>query len=308
MEDEKRNDNSKDAPPKELFESVRSNDFAQNILSEAASGRQTELNNNEIRYTEVDNDIMFKIEGFEGNNTTNISTENSMKNTITEEKNEKKTDQNGILNNNNKSPLYNTNKQVYNFKVIVLGDIAVGKTSVIGRYITNTFTEVYKSSIGCEFKKKKIDIDEETQVNLQIWDTAGEERFMSVTKQYYNDSHGAMVIYDLTNKNSFIKMNNWINDVKNNAPKNITIMVVGNKSDLINEKVDLGDELKPFKDNYLYCEVSAKNGINVSLAFENLALKIIEKQKEKGNEENTQRDSVPLKKISIHKKPKKCHC
>lgn len=306
MENEKEN-NNKDDQPKEMFESVRSNDYAKNLLLEAASGRQTEINNNDARYTDVDNDV-FKIEGLEGNNPENISIESNMKEINTEKNNETKKDAKGISNNNNQSPLYNINKKVYNFKVIVLGDIAVGKTSVIGRYITNTFTEVYKSSIGCEFKNKKIDIDEESQVNLQIWDTAGEERFMSVTKQYYNDSHGAMIIYDLTNKKSFIKMNNWINDVKNNAPKNIAIMVVGNKSDLINEKVDLGDELKPFKDNYLYCEVSAKNGINVSLAFENLALKIMEKQKEKGNEENTQRDSIALKKASIHKKPKKCAC
>ena len=284
-----------------------------NIMKEDESGRPTENTNNEaVRYTEVDNDLMNPIiEGYDPNNDDNNNQNNNDLNEKNQEENNKEEEKKQELNEApkiNQSPIYKPKKISYNFKIIVIGDIAVGKTSVIDRYITNKFSEEHKSTISCEYKKKRIDIDGESEANLQIWDTAGEERFMSVTKQYYNDSHGAMVIYDLTNKNSFIKMNNWINDVKNNAPKNITIMVVGNKSDLINEKVDLGDELKPFKDNYLYCEVSAKNGINVSLAFENLALKIIEKQKEKGNEENTQRDSVPLKKISIHKKPKKCHC
>ena len=92
-------------------------------------------------------------------------------------------------------------------KIILLGDIAVGKTSLIGRYITNTFSNQYKSSIGCELKQKTVQIDKDIQAKLQIWDTAGEERFLDVTKQYYNGSHGAMVVYDLTNKNSFLKMN-----------------------------------------------------------------------------------------------------
>ena len=178
--------------------------------------------------------------------------------------------------------------------------------------MTNTFSEEHKSSISCEFKNKKIILDGETSANLQIWDTAGEERFMSVTRQYYNDSNGAIVIYDLTNKDTFLKMNKWIKELKDNAPKDIIISVVGNKSDLVNEKVDLGEELTPFKKDYLYCEVSAKHGTNVSLAFENLTNKIIEKMKEKKEkgEKIEPRDSVPLKRktSSSSKKPKKCHC
>ena len=131
---------------------------------------------------------------------------------------------------------------------------------------------------------------------------------MAVTRQYYNNSHGAMIIYDLTNKSSFIQMNKWIKDVKNNAPKNIVIMIVGNKSDLIKKKIDLGSELNSYKQNYIYYEVSAKNGTNISLAFEELALKIIEKQKEKSNEDNGPGDAVLLKKSSGKQKVKKCQC
>ena len=290
---------------------------SQNILEED-SERPTVANNNNGRYTEVENDFLFNpIEGYSNNNNNNMpdnsknipSNENPLEE-IPENENKEATTE-PPKTTNNISPLYNTNKQVYNLKIIVLGDISVGKTSVIGRFITNSFSEVYKSSISCEFKKKEMDIDGETAANLQIWDTAGEEKFMAVTKQYYNGSHGAMIIYDLTSKITFTKMNKWLKDVKDNAPKDIVIMVVGNKSDLVMEKVDLGDELKPFKDNYLYCDVSAKNGTNVSLAFENLTLKIVEKLKEKKEKglDVEQRDSIPLKKHnSINKKKKKCPC
>jgi small GTP-binding protein len=266
------------------------------------------MNNNDVRYTEVDNDMFNPIEGFSSNNNINIPSNvggNNPEETKNEENNE-----NVKVNQNN--PLYNPNKQIYNLKMIVLGDIAVGKTSVINRFISNTFSEDYKTSISCEFQKKELDIDGETGVSLQIWDTAGEERFMAVTKQYYNDSHGVMVIYDLTNKETFVKMNKWIKNVKDNAPKDIVIMVVGNKSDLIAEKANLGDELTPFKNEYLYREVSAKNGNNVSLAFEELTHKIldtIKEKKEKGGEDIVKpRDSVPLRKQSKSKHKKKCPC
>ena len=282
----------------------------QNVLQDYDSERPTEINNNDVRYTEVENDYLFNpIEGFNANSNINIPT-NTNENKPEEIKKE---ENNEVINNNQNNPLFNPNKQIYNLKIIILGDIAVGKTSVINRFISNTFSDSYKTSISCEFQKKELDIDGETGANLQIWDTAGEERFMAVTKQYYIDSHGVMVIYDLTNKETFVKMNKWIKDVKDNAPKDTVIMVIGNKSDLISEKIDLGDELTPFKNEYLYREVSAKNGNNVSLAFEELTQRILEKIKEKKEKEGEDivkpRDSVPLRKQSKSKtKKKKCHC
>ena len=292
-------------------ESVRSN-VTNSILQEEISGRPTEINN-DVRYTEVNNDYMFNpIEGFQSNSMENTQNESIEKKEGENEENKdnqnNKEATNDKKNKKQQKSGYNMNKQKLDFKVIVLGDIAVGKTSVIGRYITNTFSEVHKSSISCEFKKKKIEVDADTEVNLQIWDTVGEERFLSVTKQYYNNSHGAMIIYDLTNRNSFTKMNKWINYVKDNAPKNIVIMIVGNKSDLTDKKVDLGEELNPFKQNYMYLEVSAKNGTNVSLAFEDLTFKIIEKQKEISKEEPVVKDTIPLKKNPGKLKKKTCNC
>ena len=313
-EENENNENNKNANLNPVCESVKSN-VSRTLLQEIESGRPTEMVNNDVRYTEVDNDFLNPpIEGLGASNINNIpnyqENKDNEENKESSENKENKgnKEQVGQTKNNIKSPLYNANKKIYNLKIIVLGDIAVGKTSVIGRYITNTFSSQYKSSIGCELKQKTVDIDNDTQAQLQIWDTAGEERFLAVTKQYYNGSHGAMVMYDLTNKATFLKMNKWIKDIKDNAPKNIVIMVVGNKSDLYEIKVDLGQELDSFKENYLYKEVSAKTGLNVHLAFENLTSKIIEKLKEKGNEEIVKKDTQPLKRTTIGKKKNKCNC
>ena len=275
------------------------------ILQDAGSGRPTESTNNDVRYTQVDNDIIYNpVEGYNQNSETNNNENNS------ETANNGEKTENSNINKNN--PSYNSNKKNFNLKIIVVGDISVGKTSVIKRYITNTFSEEHKSTISCEFKKKTLEIDAETCANLQIWDTAGEEKFMSVTKQFYTDSHGAMIVYDLTQKETFLKINKWIKDVKEKALKDVVIMVVGNKSDLVSEKVELGDELKPFKENYEYQDVSAKSGTNVALAFENLTNKIInvlKEKKEKGGEE--QRESLLLKKAKLSKDDKtkkKCNC
>lgn len=276
-----------------------------NILQEDDNDAMNE-NNKDVRYTEVENDFLSNpIEGLGDPNDPNKPVEESNP----QEQNGEINENVNVQSNNNQNPLYN--KQIFDLKIIVIGDIAVGKTSVISRYITNTFSEDHKSSIGCEYKKKKIELDAETAVNLQIWDTAGEERFMSVTRQYYNDSHGAMVTYDMTDKESFNRVDKWISELKNHAPKNIVIMVVGNKSDLLNEKVDLGNDLENLKKKYLYCEVSAKKGTNVSLAFENLTIKIVENEKakkEKGERTTPPRESVALKKSMSLKKKKKCFC
>ena len=129
---------------------------------------------------------------------------------------------------------------------------------------------------------------------------------MSVTKQYFRESQGAIVVFNLTDKKSFEQIDKWIKVIKEEAPKNIVIMVVGNKSDLINERVVFGSELERYKKDYLYFEVSAKNGTNVSLAFEELTLKIIENEKEKTVKgEDTPRESVSLKQSSKKKRKKK---
>lgn len=307
MKEEQQNDVLQNLP-----NNVGSLEVNSNIPSEYVSERQTENNNNKTRFTKVNDDFLLTQIGIDQNtNLNNSQNENANDNALEEAINKDKTNSNQNLNknsnnNNQNSALLNVNKQTYNIKIIVLGDIAVGKTSIIKRYITNTFTEQHKTTISTEQNKKKINLDGETIVNLNIWDTAGEEQFMSVTKQFYNESHGAMIVYDLTNKDTFLKIKRWIKDLNETAPKDVVIMIVGNKSDLTEKKIELGDELVQYKKTYLYQDVSAKGGSNISLAFENLTEKIIDVLKNKKDVEP--RKSVPLRKVSKSKKKKKCNC
>ena len=205
------------------------------------------------------------------------------------------------------SPSLISNKNTYNLKIILLGEINVGKSSIIRRYLDNKFNEEAGCSLGCESKMKKLDIDQENEAVLQIWDTAGEEKFNSVTKQYYNDSNGVMVVYDITKENSFKKLEKWIKDINNNAPKGVTIMIIGNKKDLINEKVKLGKKLNTIKRKYLYYDVSAKSGTNISLAFETLAMTIIENMKNQKDRDN-EHETFSFKLNKFKQKLKNCHC
>ena len=124
----------------------------------------------------------------------------------------------------------NMNKNInsYNFKVILLGDSSVGKTSIFTRFLEGKFDENYKCTIGTEYKLHSIYPDLNTEVNLHVWDTAGSEKYKSITKQYYRDAHGIILIYDIANRKSFNNLNNWIEDIKNNSIKDFQIVIVGN--------------------------------------------------------------------------------
>lgn len=171
---------------------------------------------------------------------------------------------------------------VYRFKVILLGDIAVGKTSILSRFVEDKFTMEYKCNVGVEFKVKSLFLDEKTGADLQIWDTCGEERFRTITRQYYRDTYGVILIFDLTNKNSFEKLSTWLEDINEYGPKEISIILIGNKSDLIEERKILFNEAYNFanKHNLQYIEVSAKTGNNVGLLFEHLTKAMVKRENE----------------------------
>ena len=158
--------------------------------------------------------------------------------------------------------------KIKEYKIILLGDFGVGKSSL--------------NNI------KMIQMDENLKIKLNIWDTAGQERNGNIFKQYYIDTFGALIVFDLTNKNSFNNLKKWINELKENSPKDIVYCFVGNKSDLVDERIVVYEEIKDFVQDDLYYEVSSKNGNNVSLSFEQLVYKIIEKQ----NEEEDNPDKV----------------
>ena len=173
----------------------------------------------------------------------------------------------------------------YTFKIIILGEISVGKTSFLQRFVNNDFKSEVKSTLTAENYKKTIRLDNSTLTHLILWDTVGEERYRTITRQFYTDSYGAIILYDISNKNSFLKAEIWIKDVIETAPPDCIILLIGNKSDLNEErKVDY-EEGKKLAEKYkiLFFECSAKIGNNIALAFERLTYKIVEKQKEEVN-------------------------
>ena len=161
-------------------------------------------------------------------------------------------------------------------KIMVIGEIRVGKTALIKKYTSNTFAGNYLSTVGIDFQEKTLDIDGK-KVRMQIWDTAGEERFRNIAKNYFVQANGFLIVYDISCKDSYEKVKFWYEQIKLNAPKNIKYILVGNKCDLEEIRVVQKEEginlSKEYKCNFF--ETSAKEGINVNEIFQNLVDNII---------------------------------
>ena len=168
----------------------------------------------------------------------------------------------------------------------------MGKTSIIGRYINNAFDDDYQCTIQAEQQSKVIKEDENTSIKLNIWDTVGQEKFRAVTRQYYRDCHGAIIVFDLTKRSSFEQMKIWLEDIKNYGNNDTVIIIMGNKSDLTGEREissnEIKEKLNELNDDYLYFEVSAKNGNNISMAFDKLKKLIMENRKANENKDNNE--------------------
>ena len=205
---------------------------------------------------------------------------------------------NDSLNNSRNSKAYEEKKQkkekksevkkkFINLKIILVGDVSVGKTSVLERYINNNFKDDYTCTIQAEQKTKIINEDSNTSIRMDIWDTAGQEKFRSLTRQYYRDSQGAIIVFDITKKKTFDSLQTWIDDIKDYSDKDIPIIIVGNKSDLIDEREVSENNINEFlNDKYTYFEVSAKYGNNIDLAFNKIKKLILENRKMNNEEEN----------------------
>jgi Ras-related protein Rab-8A len=171
----------------------------------------------------------------------------------------------------------------FTIKLLMIGDSSVGKTSILNKYVTNKFTDEFTTTIGIDFHIKRIAVNNKI-VKLQLWDTAGQERFRSVTIGYFRGAQGALVVYDITNRESFKNIKKWMEDIDKNCYNGIIIFLVGNKIDEIqNRKVSTeeGEELgKKYNINYFEC--SAKTGKNIEELYFNIATiiskKIIEEQ------------------------------
>jgi len=127
------------------------------------------------------------------------------------------------------------------FKVVLVGDSGVGKSNILSRYLTDEFTIDSKSTVGVEFGAKKLKVNNLT-VKAQIWDTAGQERYKSITNAYYKGAKGALLVYDITNKESFTNTTRWISELKLNGDKDVTIILIGNKCDLEDKRQVTKDE------------------------------------------------------------------
>ena len=161
-------------------------------------------------------------------------------------------------------------------KILILGDVAVGKTSFLYQYVEDYFPEGYISTIGVDFKNKII-IKNNTTINLQIWDTAGQERYRSLSKSFMKDADGIFFVYDITNKNTFDHIKIWLEE-SNSANTQFKKMILGNKKDLSDTNREVSSEkLNKYYNNtnIMGMEVSARTGENVKEAFDTLTSLII---------------------------------
>ena len=162
--------------------------------------------------------------------------------------------------------------QKHVFKVLLLGDSTVGKTCFLMRFTENTFQEIHMSTIGLDYRFKKMTLENQEVATVQIWDTAGQDRFRAITKNYYKGAHGILLIYDVTNQKSFDNVKNWVGQIRENASEKAIIYIVGNKVDDTAHRVvskEQGEETaKEF--NLKFYEASAKEDINIAPTFQAL--------------------------------------
>jgi len=163
----------------------------------------------------------------------------------------------------------------YLFKLLLIGDSGVGKSCLLLRFADDTYTESYISTIGVDFKIRTIELDGKT-IKLQIWDTAGQERFRTITSSYYRGAHGIIVVYDVTDQESFTNVKQWLQEIDRYASENVNKLLVGNKCDLTTKKVVDYTTAKEYADQLgiPFLETSAKNATNVEQAFMTMAAEI----------------------------------
>ena len=173
------------------------------------------------------------------------------------------------------------------FKIVLIGDSFVGKTNIMSKYLKNEFHEDSKATVGVEFGAKKFDIDGKA-VKAQIWDTAGQERYKAITTTYYKGAKGALIVYDITRKETFDSVDRWISELNNSGDKNMTMLLIGHKCDLDCQRQvtkEQGEEkAKAFKVAFL--ETSASSGENLDVAFEMIMKEVYNKCKNEIEEDD----------------------
>mmetsp|Transcript_6096 Transcript_6096/g.12744 ORF Transcript_6096/g.12744 Transcript_6096/m.12744 type:complete len:217 (+) Transcript_6096:101-751(+) len=165
----------------------------------------------------------------------------------------------------------------YLFKYIIIGDTGVGKSCLLLQFTDKRFQPVHDLTIGVEFGARMVTIDNK-QVKLQIWDTAGQESFRSITRSYYRGAAGALLVYDITRRDTFKHLSRWLEEARQHSQSNMVIMLIGNKNDLEHRRAVSTEEGRAFaeQNGLIFLETSAKTAYNVEQAFVNTAEKIHE--------------------------------
>lgn len=165
----------------------------------------------------------------------------------------------------------------YLFKIVMVGDSGVGKTNIMMRFSRNVFSQASKATIGVDFASRNILIDDK-YIKIQIWDTAGQERYRAITSSYYRNSSGIMLVYDITNENTFENCEKWLKELRNNMGLSIPILLIGNKSDASHQRTVDENRAKEYAkiNSLMFIETSALGGDNVDSAFDILAKYIYE--------------------------------
>ena len=167
------------------------------------------------------------------------------------------------------------------FKIVLIGDSSVGKTNMLSRYISNEYDPNSQSTIGVELSTKNYKFDKD-EVKVQLWDTAGQEKYRSITSSYYKGAQGCLLVYDITRKATFENIDKWYSELKSGADNDINAILVGNKCDLENERqVTVEEAQKKAKlFNMAFMETSALNGTNVEKAFNELVNNVYQNNKQ----------------------------
>lgn len=178
----------------------------------------------------------------------------------------------------------------YLFKLLLIGDSGVGKTSILFKFSEDTFSPAFISTIGIDFKIRTIDVDGK-KIKLQVWDTAGQERFRTITTAYYRGAMGIMLVYDVSNLKSFENISNWIRNIEMHATQDVELMILGNKCDISDKRQvsrERGEQLA-LQHSIKFMETSAKANINIEEAFITLARDIKLKMEKRIEDSNLNR-------------------